>query len=202
MPSAAPCSPARAPVVPRMTDIYAALPAITGKFELEYEGELRGADNVARDIIRAAVGNVFSGYFAGADLRQVTEWFDLGGTLQIDDTLDARACSRAPRRSRDCATSRHRSASRARRPPRCRGGSRFRARGALRPEEDRALRGMAVSGRRAAAPPRAAAAEALDREISLPTRRRSTTTEKWKMGNGKWERQKVEGRRQKVKGRR
>ena len=72
-----------------MTDIYAALPAITGKFELEYEGELRGADNVARDIIRNAVGAVFNGYFANADLRQVTEWFDLGGNLQIDDTLPA-----------------------------------------------------------------------------------------------------------------
>ncbi len=79
-----------ATVVPRVTDIYAALPAITGKFELEYEGELRGADNVARDIIRAAVGNVFGGYFAGADLRRVTEWFDLGGTLRVDDTLNAR----------------------------------------------------------------------------------------------------------------
>jgi magnesium chelatase subunit I len=77
------------PIVPRITDIYAALPAITGKFELEYEGELRGADNVARDVIRAAVGNVFSGYYAGADLRQVTEWFDLGGSLQVDDTLPA-----------------------------------------------------------------------------------------------------------------
>jgi magnesium chelatase subunit I len=77
-------------LVPRVTDIYAALPAITGKFELEYEGELRGADNVARDIIRAAVGNVFGGYFASADLRQVTEWFDLGGTLHVDDTLDAK----------------------------------------------------------------------------------------------------------------
>jgi magnesium chelatase subunit I len=74
-------------VVPRITDIYAALPAITGKFELEYEGELRGADSVARDVIRAAVGNVFGGYFAGVDLKQVTEWFDLGGSLQIDDTL-------------------------------------------------------------------------------------------------------------------
>jgi magnesium chelatase subunit I len=76
-------------IVPRITDIYAALPAITGKFELEDEGELRGADNVARDVIRAAVGNVFAGYFAEADLRQVTDWFDLGGTLQIDDTLAA-----------------------------------------------------------------------------------------------------------------
>jgi magnesium chelatase subunit I len=76
-------------VVPRVSDIYAAIPSLTGKFELEYEGELRGADNVARDVIRAAVGNVFSGYFAGADLRQVTDWFDLGGSLQIDDTLPA-----------------------------------------------------------------------------------------------------------------
>jgi magnesium chelatase subunit I len=76
-------------IVPRITDVYAALPAITGKFELEYEGELRGADNVARDVIRAAVGNVFAGYFAEADLRQVTEWFDLGGTLHVDDALPA-----------------------------------------------------------------------------------------------------------------
>jgi magnesium chelatase subunit I len=77
-------------IVPRITDIYAALPAITGKFELEYEGELRGADNVARDVIRAAVGTIFGGYMGDADLRQVTEWFDLGGTLRIDDTLDAK----------------------------------------------------------------------------------------------------------------
>ena len=76
-------------IVPRITDIYAALPAITGKFELEYEGELRGADNVARDIIRNAVAVIFDGYFANTDLRQVTEWFDLGGNLQVDDTLAA-----------------------------------------------------------------------------------------------------------------
>ncbi|HXG55160.1 MAG TPA: hypothetical protein VNJ03_07240 [Vicinamibacterales bacterium] len=77
------------PVVPRVTDIYAALPAITGKFELEYEGELRGAHAVAREIIRAAVGSVFGGMFAAADLAQVTEWFELGGALDVDDTLPA-----------------------------------------------------------------------------------------------------------------
>src|SRR3954465_11471028 len=75
--------------VPRVTDIYAALPAITGKFELEYEGELKGADNVARELIRTSVGNVFNGWYPTADLRQVTEWFDLGGTLQVDDSLSA-----------------------------------------------------------------------------------------------------------------
>jgi magnesium chelatase subunit I len=76
-------------VVPRVTDIYAALPSITGKFELEYEGELRGAEQVARDLIRSAVGNVFTGMFDGVDTRTVVEWFDLGGTLQLSDTTSA-----------------------------------------------------------------------------------------------------------------
>ena len=75
--------------VPRITDIYAALPAITGKFELEYEGELKGADNVARELIRAAAADVFNGWLPNADLRQVTEWFDLGGSLAVDDTLSS-----------------------------------------------------------------------------------------------------------------
>ena len=55
-PSAARSRTARSVVVPRVTDVYAALPSITGKFELEYEGELRGAEQVARDLIRSAVG--------------------------------------------------------------------------------------------------------------------------------------------------
>ena len=76
-------------VVPRVSDIYAALPAITGKFELEYEGELRGADNVAREIIRNAVGAVFGGVFAAVEYGQVSDWFDMGGTLQVEDTLPA-----------------------------------------------------------------------------------------------------------------
>ena len=46
--------------VPRMLDIYAALPSITGKMELEYEGELKGGDVVAREVIRTAVGKVYS----------------------------------------------------------------------------------------------------------------------------------------------
>jgi magnesium chelatase subunit I len=76
-------------VVPRVTDVYAALPSITGKFELEYEGELRGAEQVARDLIRSAVGNVFTGMFEGSDTRTVIEWFDLGGTLPLSDVTAA-----------------------------------------------------------------------------------------------------------------
>src|SRR5436189_1826405 len=77
------------PVVPRVTDIYAALPSITGKFELEYEGELRGAEQIARDLIRSAVGSVFVGMFEGVDTRTVVEWFDLGGTLPLADNTPA-----------------------------------------------------------------------------------------------------------------
>ena len=75
----------------RVTDVYAALPAITGKFELEYEGELRGADTVARALIGSAVANVFGGRFDGVDTRTVVEWFDLGGTLQASDTVSSDA---------------------------------------------------------------------------------------------------------------
>jgi magnesium chelatase subunit I len=76
-------------VVPRVTDVYAALPSITGKFELEYEGELRGAEQVARDLIRSSVGTVFTGMFDGVDTRTVVEWFDLGGTLPLADNTSA-----------------------------------------------------------------------------------------------------------------
>ena len=78
------------PIVARVTDVYAALPSITGKFEMEYEGELKGADNVARELIRAAVASVFVERFEGVDMRRVIEWFDLGGTLQSADTASAR----------------------------------------------------------------------------------------------------------------
>jgi magnesium chelatase subunit I len=76
-------------VVPRVTDVYAALPSITGKFELEYEGELKGAEHVARELIRSAVGAVFTSMFDGVDSRKVIEWFDLGGTLPLTDTTSA-----------------------------------------------------------------------------------------------------------------
>ena len=76
-------------VVPRVTDLYAALPSITGKFELEYEGELRGAEQVARDLIRSAVGTIFTSMFDGADTGTVIEWFDLGGSLPLSDVTSA-----------------------------------------------------------------------------------------------------------------
>ena len=71
--------------VPRVVDIYAALPSITGKLELEYEGELKGGDAIARELIRLAVGKVYTRLLDGESMSQVVQWFDMGGNLKLDE---------------------------------------------------------------------------------------------------------------------
>jgi magnesium chelatase subunit I len=76
-------------VVPRIADVYSALPAITGKIELEYEGELKGADTIARDLIRQAVQMIFRHYYPSTDFKQVIDWFEAGGQLKVSDAEPA-----------------------------------------------------------------------------------------------------------------
>jgi magnesium chelatase subunit I len=78
-------------VVPRVSDLYAAMPGITGKLELEYEGEMRGADVVVKELIRTAVGKIFDKYFSGTNTQQIEQWFNLGGTVRIDDDQPSQA---------------------------------------------------------------------------------------------------------------
>ncbi len=76
--------------VPRVVDIYAALPSITGKLELEYEGELKGGDAIARELIRLAVGKVYTRLLDGESMSQVVQWFDMGGNLKlVENTTSA-----------------------------------------------------------------------------------------------------------------
>jgi magnesium chelatase subunit I len=75
--------------VPRIGDIYASLPAITGKLELEYEGEMKGADHVSRELIRNAIAKTYDQYFSGANMQQVIQWFDLGGEIHLADNAPA-----------------------------------------------------------------------------------------------------------------
>jgi magnesium chelatase subunit I len=75
--------------VPRIGDVYAALPAITGKLELEYEGEVKGADHVSRELIRNAIAKTYDQYFANANMQQVIQWFDLGGEIQLAENAAA-----------------------------------------------------------------------------------------------------------------
>jgi magnesium chelatase subunit I len=78
-------------VLPRVSDIYAALPGMTGKLELEYEGEMKGTDTVVRDLVRTSVGKIFDKVFGSVDTKQVEQWFNLGGTVQLDDDHPAAA---------------------------------------------------------------------------------------------------------------
>jgi len=78
-------------VTVRVGDVYAALPALTGKLELEYEGELKGAEQISRELIRGAIGRIFDKYFADADLKPVVQWFEMGGELKLDDSQRAAA---------------------------------------------------------------------------------------------------------------
>ncbi|MFL6209556.1 MAG: magnesium chelatase [Pyrinomonadaceae bacterium] len=79
-------------IVPRISDVYAAAPSMTGKMELEYEGEQIGAPKIARDLIKRAAGEIFEGYFVGIDFARTVRWFDEGNTLRLADTASAAEC--------------------------------------------------------------------------------------------------------------
>ena len=82
-------------VVPRVADVYAALPSITGKLELEYEGELQGADAIAKDLIRRAAGKTFESRAGGVDCDSIVQWFDEGGALKVSEGERSQLCLEA-----------------------------------------------------------------------------------------------------------
>jgi magnesium chelatase subunit I len=79
-------------VIPRISDIYAAVPSMTGKMELEYEGEQVGSGKIARDLVKRAAGEIFEGYFVGVDFSPAVRWFDGGNNLRLADTASADEC--------------------------------------------------------------------------------------------------------------
>jgi magnesium chelatase subunit I len=72
-------------VTPRIGDVYAALPAITGKLELEYEGELVGGANIARELIRRAADATLRANAPHCDTDAIVIYFDEGAALQVSD---------------------------------------------------------------------------------------------------------------------
>jgi magnesium chelatase subunit I len=76
-------------VVPRPCDVYSAMPSITGKLELEYEGEMKGSEVIARALIKEAIGRIFSARLAGAPIQETVAWFDAGGAVKVADVTPA-----------------------------------------------------------------------------------------------------------------
>lgn len=83
---------------PRLCDFQMLLPAITGKVEMVYEGEQKGAEVVARQIIGDAVRKLFDRRFprVGRELgggseddtgpyAGIVEWFADGGEILLSD---------------------------------------------------------------------------------------------------------------------
>ncbi len=76
-------------VTPRVSDVHAALPAITGKMELEYEGELQGAPRIARELVSQAALETFESRRrlpVEEELDEIVDHFDRGGVVQLADT--------------------------------------------------------------------------------------------------------------------
>ncbi len=88
------------PVVARIADLQAAVPSLTGKIELVYEGEQEGPIKVAKYLIGRAVKEVFESHFppahrgkksaekeevATSPYRKIVDWFSQGKKLEIMD---------------------------------------------------------------------------------------------------------------------
>lgn len=71
--------------VARPLDLYAALPAITGKIELEYEGELQGAERVAKDLLQKAFGMSYGERARGLQVDEIVQYFADGNLLTLPE---------------------------------------------------------------------------------------------------------------------
>jgi len=86
------------PVYPRLVDFHLLLPAITGKVEMVYEGEQQGVEVVAKQLLGAAVKEVFDRRFpevgkevgsGGEDdvgpYSGIVSWFATGQQVELSD---------------------------------------------------------------------------------------------------------------------
>jgi magnesium chelatase subunit I len=60
--------------------------------ELEYEGELHGADRIARELIQQSSSQTFDVRAGGADVDDIIEYFETGGALQVGEDSAPAAC--------------------------------------------------------------------------------------------------------------
>jgi len=83
--------------VARLADFSGIIPAITGKIELVYEGELEGPVHVAHRLIGGAIKTLFTQYFPHPEKAKkaknenpyasIVDWFTLGNEVSLTDAL-------------------------------------------------------------------------------------------------------------------
>lgn len=91
-------------IVPRMCDLPHALPGVTGKVELVFEGEQEGSLKVGKALIGKATREVFKKYFPDPLQRQkrapqgqeqkdtseyarIVQWFESGNSIEVGDDM-------------------------------------------------------------------------------------------------------------------
>ena len=90
-------------IFPRITDLIALLPGMTGKIELVFEGEQEGPVKVSRALIGKSIREIFKKYFpdplkkkkrqadAGEQLNdpyaEIVKWFESGNMLELNDEM-------------------------------------------------------------------------------------------------------------------
>ncbi|GAB3937194.1 sigma 54-interacting transcriptional regulator [Larkinella terrae] len=84
----------------RITDLYGVIPAICGKVELVYEGEVEGPVIVAQNLIGKAIRTQFLNYFpnpekakkqkGGNPYKKITDWFGDGNVMEFLNDLPTR----------------------------------------------------------------------------------------------------------------
>ena len=82
-------------VFPRLCDLLACLPAITGKVEVVYEGEQQGTEVIAKKLIAGPVGDLFKEKFPPVDAGRRTERARTAAADEADEPLP-RARQRFP----------------------------------------------------------------------------------------------------------
>ena len=70
------------PVV-RVPDVKAGLPAVTGKLELDYEGEVRGAEAIAAEIMQRAIARVLQAHVSDRLTADTVAWFDADNVFRL-----------------------------------------------------------------------------------------------------------------------
>lgn len=87
-------------IMPRISDLTAIIPGITGKIELVFEGEQEGAIKVAKALIAKSTREVYKKYFPdplqrkkkdGKEVKdeysEIVDWFQEGGKVNIYDNM-------------------------------------------------------------------------------------------------------------------
>jgi magnesium chelatase subunit I len=91
-------------IFPRITDLAAVLPGMTGKIELVFEGEQEGPVKVSRALIGKSVREIFRKYFPdplqkkrrqgeqkdisqGDPYQEIVKWFEAGNYIELNDDM-------------------------------------------------------------------------------------------------------------------